>query len=101
MGPFSKILLGYCGQYIKRIWSRTSLIVYSINSKQAEFDKNIIFPLRSLLHISYFQDLGTLYVFIGYFFKGNPNLRVSRVTKVILGVQVNNKNGNPRDQDRE
>ena len=40
-------------------------------------------------------------MFIGYFFKGNPNLRVSRVTKVILGVQVNNKNGNPRDQDRE
>ena len=40
-------------------------------------------------------------MFIGYFFKGNPNPEVSRVTKAILGVQGNNKNSNFRDQDRE
>ena len=40
-------------------------------------------------------------MFIGYFFKGNPNLEVSRVTKAILRVQGNNKNSNARDQYRE
>ena len=40
-------------------------------------------------------------MYIGWFFKGNPNLEVSRVTKAILRVKVNNENGNPRDQDRE
>ena len=42
-----------------------------------------------------------MHMFVGYFFKRNPNLEVSRVTKAILGVQGNNKNINPRDQDRE
>ena len=40
-------------------------------------------------------------MFIGYFFKGNPNSEVSRATKAISRVQGNNKNSNPRDQDRE
>ena len=38
-------------------------------------------------------------MFIGYFFKGNPNSEVSRVTMAISRVQGNNKNSNPRDQD--
>ena len=42
-----------------------------------------------------------MHKFIGYFFKGNPNSEVSRVTKAISRVQGNNKNSNPRDQDRE
>ena len=42
-----------------------------------------------------------MHMFIGYFFKGNPNSEVSRVTKAISRVQGNNKNSNPRDQDRE
>ena len=37
-------------------------------------------------------------MFIGYFFKGNPNSEVSRVTKAISRVQGNNKNSNSRDQ---
>ena len=40
-------------------------------------------------------------MFIGYFFKGNPDSEVSRVTKAISRVQGNDKNSNPRDQDRE
>ena len=40
-------------------------------------------------------------MFIGYFFKGNPNSEVSRVTKAISRVQGNSENGNSRDQDRE
>ena len=39
-------------------------------------------------------------MFICQFFNGNPNFGVKRVTKAILRVQVNNENGNPRDQDR-
>ena len=42
-----------------------------------------------------------MHMFIGYFFKGNPNSEVSRVTKAISRVQGNDKNSNPRDQDRE
>ena len=38
-----------------------------------------------------------MHMFIGYFFKGNPNSEVSRVIKAISRVQVNNENGNPRD----
>ena len=38
---------------------------------------------------------------IGYFFKGNPNSEVSRVTKAISRVQGNNKNSNSRDQDKD
>ena len=40
-------------------------------------------------------------MFICQFFNGNPNFEVTSVTKVIKRVQVNNENGNPRDQDRE
>ena len=40
-------------------------------------------------------------MFIGYFFKGNPNSEVSSVTKAISRVQGNNKNSNLRDQDGE
>ena len=42
-----------------------------------------------------------MHMFIGYFFKGNPNSEVSRATKAISRVQGNDKNSNPRDQDRE
>ena len=35
------------------------------------------------------------------FFDGNPNLEVSRLTKAMSRVQVNDENGNLRDQDRE
>ena len=42
-----------------------------------------------------------MHMFIGYFFKGNPDSEVSRVTKAISRVQGNDKNSNPRDQDRE
>ena len=41
-----------------------------------------------------------MHMFVGYFFKGNPNSEVSRVT-AISRVQGNNKNSNPKDQDRE
>ena len=44
---------------------------------------------------------GTIHMFIGQFFKQNPNFGVKRLTKAISRVQVNNENGNPRDQDRE
>ena len=37
-------------------------------------------------------------MFICQFFYGNPNFEVISVTKVMLRVQVNNENGNPRDQ---
>ena len=37
-------------------------------------------------------------MFIGYFFKGNPNLEVSRVTKAIFRAKGNNKNDDLRDQ---
>ena len=40
-------------------------------------------------------------MFIGYFFKENPNSKVSRVTKAISRVQGNNEDGNPKDKDRE
>ena len=40
-------------------------------------------------------------MFIGYFFNGNPNFEVTRMTKAMLRVKVNNMNGNPRNQDRE
>ena len=41
------------------------------------------------------------YMFICQFFNGYQNFEVTRVTKAILRFQVNNENGNPRDQDRE
>ena len=47
------------------------------------------------------RQLGTIHMFIGQFFKQNPNLGIKRLTKVISRVQVINENGNPRDQDRE
>ena len=50
--------------------------------------------------IQYFQ-ICIYYMFICKFFIGNPNFEVTRVTKVMSSVQVNNENGNPRDQDRE
>ena len=40
---------------------------------------------------------GTIHMFIGQFFKQNPNFGVKRLTKAISRVQVNNENGNPRD----
>ena len=40
-------------------------------------------------------------MFIYQFFNGNPNFEVTSVTKVMSRVQVNNEDGNPRDQDRE
>ena len=40
-------------------------------------------------------------MFICQFFNGNPNFEVTSVTKVMSRVQVNNGDGNPRDQDRE
>ena len=40
-------------------------------------------------------------MFIWNFLNGNPNFMVTLVTKVMLRVQVNNENGNPRDQDRD
>ena len=61
----------------------------------------MIFTTKKPIIFFYFQDLGTLYMFIGYFFKENPNSKVSRVTKAISRVQGNNENGNSRDQDRE
>ena len=39
-------------------------------------------------------------MFICQFFNGNPNFEVTSVTKVMSRVQVNNEDGNPRDQDR-
>ena len=41
------------------------------------------------------------YMFICQFFNGYQNFEVTRVTKAISRFQVNNENGNPRDQDRE
>ena len=49
---------------------------------------------------SFFQ-ICLWYMFICQFFSGNPNFGVTRVTNSILRVQVNNEDGNPRDQDRE
>ena len=42
---------------------------------------------------------GTIHMFIGQFFKQNPNFGVKRLLKAISRVQVNNENGNQRDQD--
>ena len=42
-----------------------------------------------------------MHMFVGYFFKGNPNSEVSKATKTISRVQGNNKNSNLRDQDGE
>ena len=40
-------------------------------------------------------------MFICQSFNGNRILEVSRLTKAMSRVQVNDENGNPRDQDRE
>ena len=56
---------------------------------------------KEAYHISYFQNLGTLYMFIGYFFNGNPNFEVTSVLQDMSRVQVSHENGNSRDQDRE
>ena len=52
---------------------------------------------KPIIFFFYFQDLGTLYMFIGYFFKENPNSKVLKVTKAISRVQGNNENANSRE----
>ena len=41
-----------------------------------------------------------IYVPMPILYNFNPTLKVTRVTKAILKVQVNNGNGNPREKDR-
>ena len=47
-----------------------------------------------------FSNMHMIHVYMPIF-NGNPNFAVTRMTKAISRVQVNNVNGNPRDQDRE
>ena len=64
---------------------------------QQEYD----FLDKEAYHISNFQDLGAWCMFLGYFFKGNPNFEVIWASKAISRVQVNFVNSNPMDMDRE
>ena len=47
-----------------------------------------------------FSNMHMIHVYIPIF-NGNPNFEVTRMTKAMLRVKVNNENGNPRNQDRE